>query len=41
MLILIYFYIHMWQLRLKIEYYSIAYFKRITEFDAFIVLNFR
>ena len=26
--------IHMWQSRIEIEYYFIAYFKRITEFDA-------
>ena len=24
----------MWQSRIEIEYYSIAYFERITEFDA-------
>ena len=24
---------HMWQSRIEIEYYSVAYFKRITEFD--------
>ena len=27
-------YIHLWQSRIEIEYYSIAYFERITEFDA-------
>ena len=26
--------LHMWQSRIEIEYYSIAYFERITEFDA-------
>ena len=25
---------HMWQSRIEIEYYSVAYFERITEFDA-------
>ena len=27
-------YIYMWQSRIEIEYYSVAYFERITEFDA-------
>ena len=28
-------YIHiLWQSRIEIKYYSVAYFKRITEFDA-------
>ena len=26
--------IHMWQSQIKIEYYSVAYFERVTEFDA-------
>ena len=25
--------IHVWQSRIEIEYYSVAYFERITEFD--------
>ena len=25
---------HMWQSRIEIEYYSVAYFERITELDA-------
>ena len=24
---------HMWQSRIEIEYYSVVYFERITEFD--------
>ena len=31
---------HMWQSQIEIEYYSIAYFECMTEFDA-IALNFR
>ena len=27
-------YMYMWQSRIEIEYYSVAYFKHITEFDA-------
>ena len=27
-------YIHVWQSRIEIKYYSVAYFERITEFDA-------
>ena len=26
--------VHVWQSRIEIEYYSVAYFERITEFDA-------
>ena len=26
--------IYMWQSQIEIEYYSVAYFKRITKFDA-------
>ena len=26
-------YKHMWQPRIEIEYYSVVYFERITEFD--------
>ena len=26
--------LHVWQSRIEIEYYSVAYFKYITEFDA-------
>ena len=26
--------IHVWQSRIEIEYYSVAYFEHITEFDA-------
>ena len=26
--------LHMWQSRIEIEYYSVAYFECITEFDA-------
>ena len=32
--IYIYIYIYMWQSRIEIQYYFIAYFERITEFDA-------
>ena len=32
----------MWQSQIEIEYYSVAYLERITEFDAlYIALNFR
>ena len=28
--------LYMWQSRIEIEYYSVAYFERITEFDALL-----
>ena len=28
------FQVHGWQSRIEIEYYSVAYFERITKFDA-------
>ena len=27
------YYMYMWQSRIEIEYYSVAYFERIAEFD--------